>query len=180
MWCSPMRRTPSPATLICSLVPVMPGKYRGIIDEVAIFKVALSEGEIQSIMDDGLDKAFDVSPHRQTHHHMGIHKAVTVSTTHKGKNTAFLPFFEISPCPIPKICYHTHMPQLNLKPNHKAIRDYYATLQQYEQQGITHEGAVSSPFDTLLHACAKQINAHLHPTIFASARQQETASSLTG
>ena len=55
------------------------------------------------------------------------------------------------------------MPQLNLKPNHKAIRDYYATLQQYEQQGITHEGAVSSPFDTLLHACAKQINATFIP-----------------
>ena len=55
------------------------------------------------------------------------------------------------------------MPKLNLKPSHKAIRDYYATLQQYEQQGITHEGAVSSPFDTLLHACAKQVNATLIP-----------------
>ena len=55
------------------------------------------------------------------------------------------------------------MPRLNLKPSHKAIRDYYATLQQYAQQGITHEGAVSSPFDTLLHACAKQINATLIP-----------------
>ena len=55
------------------------------------------------------------------------------------------------------------MPQLNLKPNHKAIRDYYATLQQYEQQGITHEGAVSSPFDTLLHACARQVNSTLVP-----------------
>ena len=60
-------------------------------------------------------------------------------------------------------CYHTPMPNLNLKPSHKAIRDYYATLQQYEHQGITHEGAVSSPFDTLLHACAKQINATLIP-----------------
>ena len=38
------------------------------------------------------------------------------------------------------------MPQLNLKPNHKAIRDYYATLQQYDQHAITHEGAVSTPF----------------------------------
>ena len=55
------------------------------------------------------------------------------------------------------------MPKLNLKPNHKAIRDYYATLQQYEQHDITHEGAVSSPFDTLLHACAKQVNATLVP-----------------
>ncbi len=55
------------------------------------------------------------------------------------------------------------MPKLNLKPNHKAIRDYYATLQQYEQQGIRHEGAVSSPFEGLLHACAKQVNATLFP-----------------
>ena len=55
------------------------------------------------------------------------------------------------------------MPQLNLKPTHKAIRDYYATLQQYEQQSITHEGAVSSPFDTLLHTCAKQMNATFVP-----------------
>ena len=55
------------------------------------------------------------------------------------------------------------MPKLNLKPNHKAIRDYYATLQEYDKHDITHEGAVSSPFDTLLHACAKQINATLVP-----------------
>ena len=55
------------------------------------------------------------------------------------------------------------MPQLNLKPSHKAIRDYYATLQQYDKHGITHEGAVSSPFDTLLQACARQINATLIP-----------------
>ena len=55
------------------------------------------------------------------------------------------------------------MPKLNLKPNHKAIRDYYATLQQYEQQGIRHEGAVSSPFEGLLHTCAKQVNATLVP-----------------
>ena len=55
------------------------------------------------------------------------------------------------------------MPKLNLKPTHKPIRDYYTTLQQYKQHDIRHEGAVSSPFDTLLHACAKQINATLVP-----------------
>ena len=38
------------------------GKYRGIIDDVAIFNVVLSEDEINSIMEEGLDKAFDVSP----------------------------------------------------------------------------------------------------------------------
>ncbi len=55
------------------------------------------------------------------------------------------------------------MPQLNLKPNHKAIRDYYATLQQYAQHEITHEGAVSNPFAFLLDACAKQVDATLVP-----------------
>ena len=55
------------------------------------------------------------------------------------------------------------MPKLNLKPNYKAVRDYYATLQEYAQHDITYEGAVSSPFETLLHACAKQINATLVP-----------------
>ena len=72
-----------------------------------------------------------------------------------------LPTFELD-C-LPKTCYHTPMPNLNLKPNHKAIRDYYTTLQQYEQQGIRHEGAVSSPFEVLLHTCAKQVNATLVP-----------------
>ncbi len=55
------------------------------------------------------------------------------------------------------------MPNLNLKPNHKAVRDYYATLQEYDKHDIRHEGAVSSPFETLLHACAKQVNATLVP-----------------
>ncbi len=55
------------------------------------------------------------------------------------------------------------MPKLNLKSNHKPIRDYYATLHQYQQHDIRHEGAVSSPFETLLHTCAKQINATLVP-----------------
>ena len=62
-----------------------------------------------------------------------------------------------------KACYPTPMPKLNLKSNHKAIRDYYATLQAYDKHDITHEGAVSSPFETLLHTCAKQANATLVP-----------------
>lgn len=55
------------------------------------------------------------------------------------------------------------MPQLNLKPTHKPIRDYYANLQQYDEGDITHEGAVSAPFATLLNACAKQIDALFIP-----------------
>ena len=55
------------------------------------------------------------------------------------------------------------MPKLNLKSSHKAIRDYYATLQQYDKHNATHEGAVSNPFAFLLDTCAKQINATLIP-----------------
>ena len=55
------------------------------------------------------------------------------------------------------------MPKLNLKPSHKAIRNYYATLQQYDKHDATHEGAVSNPFAFLLDTCAKQMNATLIP-----------------
>ena len=72
-----------------------------------------------------------------------------------------LPTFELD-C-LPETCYHTPMPKINLKPNHKAIRDYYATLQQYEQQGIRHEGAVSNPFAFLLDTCTKQVNGTFIP-----------------
>ncbi len=55
------------------------------------------------------------------------------------------------------------MPNLNLKPTHKPIRDYYVTLRQYQEENITHEGAVSHPFETLLNICAKQIDAIFIP-----------------
>ena len=55
------------------------------------------------------------------------------------------------------------MPKLNLKPTHKAIRNYYATLQQYDKHDATHEGAVSNPFAFLLDTCAKQVDATLIP-----------------
>ncbi len=55
------------------------------------------------------------------------------------------------------------MSQLKLKPTHKPIRDYYATLQAYDQHKATHEGAVSNPFAFLLDTCAKQVEATLIP-----------------
>ena len=55
------------------------------------------------------------------------------------------------------------MLKLNLKPSHKAIRDYYTTLEEYKTHAIRHEGAVSSPFDTLLQTCAQQVNGTLVP-----------------
>ena len=51
------------------------------------------------------------------------------------------------------------MLKLNLKPTHKAVREYYATLQQYHSHNIIHEGAVSNPFALLLDFCAKKANA---------------------
>ncbi len=55
------------------------------------------------------------------------------------------------------------MPKISLKPTHKPLCDYYATLQAYNQHDIRHEGAVSSPFEALLHVCAKQMKATLIP-----------------
>ncbi len=55
------------------------------------------------------------------------------------------------------------MQKFSLKSTHKSIRDYYATLQAYNQHDIRHEGAVSSSFEALLHACAKQMKATLIP-----------------
>jgi hypothetical protein len=48
------------------------------------------------------------------------------------------------------------MPSLNLKPSHKPIKVYYETLQQYEQIGVSHEGAVRQAFSDLLKSCCNQ------------------------
>ena len=55
------------------------------------------------------------------------------------------------------------MRKLNLKPNHKPIQEYYATLGQFDTHNITHEGAVSLPLQTLLDVCAKKVNATFVP-----------------
>ena len=55
------------------------------------------------------------------------------------------------------------MRDLNLNPNSKPVREYYATLQQYATHGILHEGAVSTPLQTLLDTCAKQVGATFVP-----------------
>ena len=55
------------------------------------------------------------------------------------------------------------MKELNLKPTHKPIRDYYEALEQYNQLDITHEGAVSNPFAFLLATCAKRVGVTLEP-----------------
>lgn len=53
------------------------------------------------------------------------------------------------------------MPNINLKPTHKPVKDYYGTLQQYADQNVTHEGAVRTAFIALLTHCANKRDATL-------------------
>ncbi len=55
------------------------------------------------------------------------------------------------------------MPKLNLKPTHKAVRDYYEALQEYERLGISHEMAVRSAFQYLLTWCGRKFRWTLVP-----------------
>ena len=55
------------------------------------------------------------------------------------------------------------MKELNLKPTHRPIRDYYEALERYRQLKIKHEGAVSGPFAQLLATCAKRVGVTLEP-----------------
>ena len=45
---------------------------------------------------------------------------------------------------------------MNLKPTHKAVKDYYAALDQYARLGITNESSVRSACQSLLESCARQ------------------------
>jgi len=47
---------------------------------------------------------------------------------------------------------------LNLKPNHKAIKDYYDALSNLDTLRASHEGAVSPAFAALLRHCARQFD----------------------
>jgi len=53
------------------------------------------------------------------------------------------------------------MKVLNLKASHKVVKDYYENLDALTQKGISHEGAVSPAFATLLQSCAKQFGRSL-------------------
>lgn len=55
------------------------------------------------------------------------------------------------------------MQKINIKPTHKAVRNYYDALQQYDNYNIKHEGAVSNPFAILLDSCAKKMKATFVP-----------------
>ena len=45
---------------------------------------------------------------------------------------------------------------MNLKPTHKAVKDYYAALDQYSRLGITKETSVRPAYQYLLESCARQ------------------------
>jgi len=47
---------------------------------------------------------------------------------------------------------------LNLKPNHKAVKDYYDALSNLATLGASNEGAVSPSFAALLRHCARQFD----------------------
>jgi predicted helicase len=48
------------------------------------------------------------------------------------------------------------MPTLDLKTNHKAVKEYYAGLEEFHRLGVTHETAVRAAFQRLLEHCCKQ------------------------
>ncbi len=51
------------------------------------------------------------------------------------------------------------MPKLNLSPSLKAVKDYYADMNDLDAHGADQEGAVSGPFYALMQYCAKKMNA---------------------
>jgi hypothetical protein len=48
------------------------------------------------------------------------------------------------------------MPTLDLKTNHKAVKEYYAGLEEFHRLGVTHETAVRAAFQRLLEHCCRQ------------------------
>jgi predicted helicase len=55
------------------------------------------------------------------------------------------------------------MSQLNLKPTHAAVKNYYAALHQLGQLHIDHEMAVRSAFQDLLSTCGRKLKLTLSP-----------------
>ena len=49
------------------------------------------------------------------------------------------------------------MQVLNLKSNHKPIREYYKTLQQLDKLGINHELGIKGTFEDILKSCCSQL-----------------------
>ena len=69
------------------------------------------------------------------------------------------------------------MPSLTLKPTHKAVTAYYASLAKFAKLGIKHETAVRSAFQELLEHCARQFDWKLVPEYRIKRKGQADASS---
>ncbi|MBD0373213.1 MAG: hypothetical protein ICV60_20405 [Pyrinomonadaceae bacterium] len=48
------------------------------------------------------------------------------------------------------------MDNLDLKPSHKPVAEYYRALEQFRSIGVSHESAVRSAFQNLLDACCRK------------------------
>ena len=46
----------------------------------------------------------------------------------------------------------------NIKPNHKSVKAYYDEISSLSELGVSHEGAVSPAFASLLRHCGNQFN----------------------
>lgn len=68
------------------------------------------------------------------------------------------------------------MPSLELKPTHKAVATYYASLAKFQKLGIKHETAVRSAFQELLESCARQFDWKLVPEYRIKRKGQADAS----
>ncbi len=68
------------------------------------------------------------------------------------------------------------MPTLELKPTHKVVAAYYASLAKFEKLGIKHETAVRSAFQELLESCARQFDWKLVPEYRIKRKGQADAS----
>ncbi len=68
------------------------------------------------------------------------------------------------------------MPSLTLKPTHKPVAAYYASLAKFAKLGIKHETAVRSAFQELLEHCARQFDWKLVPEYRIKRKGQADAS----
>jgi predicted helicase len=67
------------------------------------------------------------------------------------------------------------MPQLELKPTHKVVQQYYDSLAKFDKLGIKHEGAVRSAFQELLEHCARKFDWKLVPEFAIKRKNQADA-----
>ena len=63
------------------------------------------------------------------------------------------------------------MQQLNLKPTHKLVKNYYEALGQFGQLNIDHEMAVRSAFQALLARLRPPVRLDARPRVLHSAPQ---------